>query len=184
MKKSFVALALALSVIPIAARAQDTATPQGPTDAQRQAMYQTFQRFAAQEEQLHEQMRSQILIALSPVHRRAVGALIGELAITPNADVEAGAKRLDAMLTSYERQRIVAAHSAFWTQSRQLHEQMRDELRSEMPAGHPMMNREKEGAMTPGQVDAGTILLGALVPHPHMIMGMPGMHMEGGPPPP
>jgi|SRR6516162_9743730 hypothetical protein len=184
MKKSFVALALALSVTPIAALAQENNAPQEPTDAQRQAMYQTFQRFATQEEQLHEQMRSQILAALSPVHRRAVGTMIGELAITPNPDVDAAAKRLDAMLTSYERQRILTAHSAFWSQTKQLHEQMRNEMRSEMPAGHSgFMDRDKQGMTTP-QLDAGTILLGVLTPHPHMMMEMHGMHMEGAPPKP
>ena len=80
MNRSLLALALALGVTPVAALAQDTNAP-APTAEQRQAMQQTFQQFAQQEGQLHEQMRTQILSALTPVHRRAVGATIGNLAI-------------------------------------------------------------------------------------------------------
>jgi hypothetical protein len=63
---------------------------------------------------------------------------------------------------------------------------MRNELSSEMPAGShpPSMNRNKQ--MPTMQPDAGMVLLGVLVPHPHMMgMGDHGgfmMHMEGAPP--
>jgi hypothetical protein len=186
MNRSFVALALALSVLPTAALAQDTGAPTTPTDQQRQAMHQTFERFAQQEEQLHQQMRWQILTTLSSVHRRAVAATIGELAIAANPDPQAAAKRLDQMLSPAEQQRILAAHEAFQQQSRQLHEQMRSELQSEMPAGHaPMNGRSQNGGMAHRQLDAGTILLSALSPRPMMGMGWHGpamMHMEGAPP--
>jgi hypothetical protein len=188
MNRTLLALALALSVIPIAALADDQNAPTQPTAEQRQAMQQTMQRFMAQEAQLHQQMRAQILSALTPVHRRAVAATIGELAIEPNPDTAAAAKRLDAMLSPGERQRILTAHSSFFDQSRQLHEQMRTELRSEMPAdGHPSsMNHEKMEGTAHVQLDAGTVLLTALSPRPMMEMAGHGafmMHMEGGPPP-
>jgi hypothetical protein len=184
MSTRFLALALAFSVVPVAAFAQNT---NGPTDAQRQSMHQSFQRFAQQEAQLHQQMRWQILSSLTPVHRRAVGATIGELAITPNPDVDAAAKRLDSMLTGNERQRILAAHSSFFAQSRQLHEQMRAQMRSMMPDHPDMMKPEHAGSPSMRQMDAGMILLGALSPHPFMMgMGHGGgpfmMHMDGAPP--
>jgi hypothetical protein len=189
MNKSFLALALALSVIPVAARADDAAPPQ-LTPAQRQAMQQTFERFATQEKQLHQQMRAQILTAMTPVQRRAVAATIGDLAIEPNPDPVAAAKRLDAILSPGERQRIIAAHSTFQSQSRQLHDQMRTELTSEMPADMQsrFANHQKdEHEMAPRQLDAGTLLLRVLVPRPQMMeMGDHGhfmMHMEGAPPP-
>jgi hypothetical protein len=189
MNRSFLALALALSVIPIAARADD-ATPPQLAPAQRQAMQQTFERFASQEEQLHQQMRMQILSAMTPVQRRAVAATIGDLAVEPNPDPAAAAKRLDAILTPGVRQRVMAVHSSFRSQSRQLHEQMKNELRSEMPADMQshFANREKdEHQMAPGQLDAGTILLHVLMPHERMMeMADHGhfmMHMEGAPPP-
>ncbi|HEV3194801.1 MAG TPA: hypothetical protein VGZ06_01585 [Candidatus Cybelea sp.] len=187
MNRTFLALALALSVIPIAALADDNDARPQLTQAQRQAMQQTFQRFAEQEEQLHQQMRFQILSALSPVHRRAVGATIGDLAIAPNPDVTAAAKRIDALLSPGERQRVLAAHTAFFTQSRALHDQMRSEMRSEMPAGSQPMKHDNDNERAHTQPDAGTVLLGVLSPRPHMMGDHdhgPFMmnHMEGAPP--
>jgi hypothetical protein len=188
MNRTFLALALALSVIPVAALADDNDARAQLTPAQRQAVQQTFQRFATQEEQLHQQMRFQILSALSPVHRRAVGATIGDLAIEANPDVTAAAKRIDALLSPGERQRVLAAHTAFFTQSRQLHDQMRSELRSEMPAGDhpPSTKHDNDNAMTHMQPDAGMVLLGMLSPHLHMMgghdHGSSMMYMEGAPP--
>jgi hypothetical protein len=186
MNRKLMALALALSVIPIAAAADDNNAPPQLSPAQREAIHQTFERFATQEEQLHLQMRGQILNALSPVHRRAVGATIGDLAIATNPDPEAAAKRLDMILSPGERQRVLVAHSSFYQQSRQLHDQMRNELRSEMPAdAHPPSNHDRDNQMAQMQPDAGMVLLAVLSPHPHkMGMGDHGfmMHMEGAPP--
>jgi hypothetical protein len=187
MNKSFFALALALSLIPTAAFAQSTNSAP-PTADQKQAMHQAFRQFAQQEMQLHQQMRYQMLSALTPVHRRAVGALIGDLAIEPNPDPQAAAKRIDAMLTSNERARIVAAHQSFADQSRQLHQQMRTQMESMMPAAASNgMKSGHEGAWQPGQLDAGTLLLMGLAPHPMIgMMGHggfgPEMHLEGAPP--
>jgi hypothetical protein len=189
MNKSILALVLALGVAPLAALAQDTNGPAAPTADQRQAMRQTFEQFGQQEKQLHEQMRSQILSSLSPVHLRAVAATIGDLAIEQSPDPQAAAKRLDQILSPAERQRILAAHSSFAQQSRQLHEQMRTQLQSEMPAGHANWTNHGSTAEMPQrtQFDAGTVLLMALSPHP--MLGMMGMahgsgmmHMEGAPP--
>jgi hypothetical protein len=181
MNKSILALALAVGLMPIAVLAQDTNGPSTPTADQRQAMRQTFEQFAQQEEQLHQQMRWQILSALSPVHRRAVAATIGELAISPNPDSQAAAQRLDQILSPGERQRILAAHASFAAQSRQLHDQMRSQLQSEMPAGHSdWMNRwgQKGATQQRAQLDAGTLLLMSLVPRGPMMghhFGMPKM---------
>ena len=173
MNKSILALALAVGLIPIAVLAQDTNGSSAPTADQRQAMHQTFEQFAQQEEQLRQQMRWQILSALSPVHRRAVAATIGELAISPNADTQAAAQRLDQILSPAERQRVLVAHASFAAQSRQLHDQMRTQLQSEMPAGHSdWMNRRGQKDATQQQrpqLDAGTLLLMSLVPRGPMM---------------
>jgi hypothetical protein len=179
MKNSLLALALALGIMPIAALAQDTNAPPAMTDQQRQAMHQTFERFAQQEMQLHQQMRSQILSSLSPVHLRAVGATIGNLAIEQNPDVQAAARRIDQILSGGERQRVMAAHEAFRSQSRQLHDQMRSEMQSMMPPGHSDMEKPENGMMQRPPEDAGTILLMVLSPHP--FMEMHGHMMEGMP---
>jgi len=168
MNKSFFALVLALSVLPVSALAQDSNAPPQLTDQQKQTIRATFERYHAQEEQLHQQMRYQILSALTPVHRRELASLIGELAIEPNPDVQAAAARIDRALLSSEQQRILAAHQAFETQRRQLHEQMRNELQSELPA-HPGWHGPSNGSPPQQrQLDAGTIVLMSLTPHPQM----------------
>ncbi len=188
MNKSLLALALALSVLPTAAFAQDANAPAAPTDAQRQAVHQTFERFGQQMEQLHQQMRTQILGSMSSVHLRAIGATIGELAIAQNPDTQAAAKQIDRILSGGERSRILSLANSFHSQMRQLHEQMRTEMQNEMPAGHQsMMDGRNHGMMMHPPSDAGTILLMALSPHPMMGMMMHGMMhggmpMEGAPP--
>lgn len=189
MNRSFLALALALGVTPLAALAQDNGSS-APTADQRQAIHQTFRQFAQQEMQLHQQMRWQMLAALTPVHRRAVGATIGDLAVEPSPDPQAAARRIDAILSPGERQRIITAHTNFAAQSRQLHEQMRTQLQAEMPAGGADMMRHGtgNGMFDNRQLDAGMLLLIGLAPHP--MLGMMGdhdwsghpMHMEGAPP--
>jgi hypothetical protein len=185
MNKGIFALAFALSVLPISALAQDSNAPSAPTADQRQAIRQTFEQFGQQEEQLHQQMRYQMLSAMSPVHRRAVGALIGELAVAPNPDPQAAARQLDGMLSGAERQRIIAAHTTFESQSRQLHQQMKEQLQRVFPnAPNDMMKHHSEHSMGSRQLDAGTLLLMGLSPQPMMGMhGWPMMHgMEGAPP--
>jgi hypothetical protein len=190
MNRSFLALALALCVIPIAALADDSNNaPPSLTPAQRQAMYQTFQGFAQQEKQLHQQLRYQILSSLTPVHRRAVGTTIGELAIEASPDPQAAAKRLDTILSPGEQQRILAAHSTYKTQSEQLREQLRTQLQSELPAGaHDGWMKHDENNRTSHerrQLDAGTLLLATLSPRSHG-MDMDHHHGpfgEGAPPP-
>jgi hypothetical protein len=183
MYKRILVLTLAVGLIPIAAPAQDTSGPAAPTADQRQAMRQTFEQFSQQEGQLRQQLRWQILSALSPMHRRAVAATIGELAISPNPDSRAAAQRVDQILSPGERQRILVAHASFATQSRQLRDQMRTQIQSEMPAGHSdWMNRWGQKGATRQQhpqPDAGTLLLMSLTPHGPRMGG--GWHASGTP---
>lgn len=191
MKKVLLALSLALTMIPVAALADDSNTPGAPpalTAAQRQAMFKTFQTFHQQEEQLHQQMRTQVLASMTPAHRSAVAGVIGQLAVAPNPNPKLAAQQLDALLSQGEQQRILAAHSAFRTQSKTLHDQMRAQLKSELPAGMPGSGHS-EHANRPGMpersehaTDAGTLLLKVLSPK-SMDMEM-GHHMWGGGPPP
>ncbi len=187
MSKSILALAFALSLIPAGAFAQTTGAPPAPSDAQQQTMWQTLQPFIQQEEQLHQQMRAQILSSLTPVHRRAIAAEIGDLAVSANPDPDGTAKRIDAILSPGERQRIIQAHQTFATQSRQLHEQMKAQLQQMMPTGrppmgdHPMMGEGMQDRMN----DAGWIVLHSLPQHASGMMGMGHMmdgHPEGPPP--
>jgi hypothetical protein len=176
MNKSFLALALALGALPVTGLAQNTSAPPAPTDQQKQAMRTTFERYRAQEQQLHQQMRYQILAALTTVHRRELASLIGELAVEPDPNLEDAAARIDRALAPYERQRILVAHQTFQTQSRQLREQMRAELQNELPAGQPGWHNGPRNGSQPQQrqLDAGTIVLMTLTPHLQMGMGWHG----------
>lgn len=186
MKNAIVALSLALTLIPVAAFADDQAPAGAPTQAQRQAMFQTMQTYRQKEEQLGQQFRAQLLGSLSPVHRTAVANLIGQLAISSNPNERTAASQIDALLSPGERQQILNAANTFHAQSKTLHEQMRTALKSEMPAmpdhpmgpmgGHPGMMQHQQM-----QPDAGRIVLHVLG-HQGGDEGM--HHMWGGPPPP
>jgi hypothetical protein len=185
MKNAIVALSLALTLMPVGALADDQQNPAGaPTQAQRQQMYQTFETFHQKEEQLHQQFRAQLLGVLSPVHRTAVANVIGQLAISSNPNEQQAAAQIDAMLSPGERQQIINAHTTFRTQSKTLHEQFREAMKSEMP-DHPMGPMGEHPGMgmqqnrTEMQPDAGRIVLGVLG---HM-GGDKDHHMWAGPPP-
>src|SRR5579862_8230894 len=120
MRKVFLALFLALTFVPVAALADDPQPPAPPTQAQREQMFKTMESFHAKSEQLHQQMRAQILGSLSLAHKQAVANIIGQLAIATNPDPRAAAKQLDAILSQGEQQRILAVHNAFRTQAKAL----------------------------------------------------------------
>jgi hypothetical protein len=183
MSKSFFSLALALSLLPAAALAQDANASQQPTDAQRQQMHQMFEQFGQQEGQLHDQLRAEVLSVLTPAHRRTLAAEIGNLVLSPNPDIDAAAKQIDATLSPAERERILQAHAAYASQARQLREQMKSQMQSEMPNWHPpshddhMMSARMQAQMR----DPGWIVLHALPPHEHGLDM--GDHGAMGPPP-
>lgn len=175
MNRNFFLLAFALSMLPATALAQSTSTSPQLTDQQKQAVRATFERYGAQKEQLHQQMREQILSSLTYVHRRELASVIGQLAIEPNPNLQDAAARIDRALSPYERQRIIAAHQAFETQSRQLHEQMRSELQNELPVHpHGDEDRRNESSRQQLQLSAGIIVLMTLAPHLHMDTGWHG----------
>ncbi len=89
MNKGFLALVLALSILPVAAIAQSAPSSDAPpamTDQQRQAMFTEFKAIHTQAEALHKQYRAQVLNSLTPIHRQTVANLIGQLAISANPD--------------------------------------------------------------------------------------------------
>jgi hypothetical protein len=165
MKNVFLALSLALVLGPAAALADTTsnAPPQRPalTQQQRQALKQTFETFGTKEKQLHQQFRSDVLSAIS-AHRSAIAGVIGQLAISSDPNPQTAAKQLDALMSQGEQQRVLALHQQFRTQSKALRDQMRQQLRSELPPppnGAPPWNGQKRGEQTPPTPDAGMIVL-------------------------
>jgi hypothetical protein len=140
MNKGFLALALALSILPVAAIAQSapsitTDAPPAMTDQQRQAMFNEFKAIHTQEAALHKQYRAQVLNSLTPIHRQTVANLIGQLAISANPDKSVTAKQIDVLLSGAERNAILSAHNNYLAQSKKLHEQAWQEMQKYLPAG-------------------------------------------------
>lgn len=205
MKKLWLALAFALVALPVAASADDSSAPPAPpappaagaagvpgrpamTPAQRQAMFKAFNDFRTKETVLHKQLRTQIIGALSPAHRSAVAQAIGEMAVSASPDEDATAKRIDAILSSSERQAILSANTSFYDQSRALMQQMRSQVASVMPsppAGAPHRFVAAVKGVNRMTTDPGTLVLSVLSrPDPMHVMfhgfGMRGA--PGGPP--
>jgi len=179
MKRGFLALALALTFLPVAALADDSsqAAPPALTPQQRQAIHQTMQTFGQREQQLHEQMRTQVLSSISPLHRAAIAKAIGEFAVSSaNPDPRLLAKQIDVLLSQSEQRQIFGLHQSFETQMKALHQQMRAQLATELPAGMPEHHQgfdKMHQHMQRPAPDAGMLLLHALMPSPphHMMMG-------------
>ena len=187
MNKGFLALALALSILPVAAIAQNAPSQGAPpamTDQQRQAMFSEFKAIHTQEAALHKQYRTQVLNSITPIHRQAVAGLIGQLAISTNPNKSATAKQIDVLLSGAERNAIVSAHNNFIAQSKKLHEQAMQEMQKYLPAGSSPGMGHKMHAMNAknrAQIDdPGEILLRTLGGDEGR--GMHGMMMPLGPP--
>jgi hypothetical protein len=172
MNKGFLALALALSILPAAALAQSAPSitsdnaPPAMTDQQRQAMFNEFKAIHTQETALRKQYRAQVLNSLTPIHRQTVGNLIGQLAISANPDKSVTAKQIDVLLSGAERNAILSAHNNYVAQSKKLHEQAMQQMQKYLPAGASMRSDHKMHAMN-GKThttvnDPGEILLRTL----------------------
>jgi hypothetical protein len=179
MNKGFLALALALSILPVAAIAQSAPSSDAPpamSDQQRQAMFTEFKAIHTQEAALHKQFRAQVLGSLTPIHRQTVATLIGQLAISANPDKSVTAKQIDVLLSGSERDAILNAHNNYLTQSKTLHQQAMQQMQKYLPAGAPQAGEHHTGMQGKGRTqinDPGEILLRTLT-------GDEGHGMHGG----
>ena len=137
---------------------------------------------------MHQQLRSQILDALSPDHRTAVADAIGQMVISPSPDPAATAKQIDGVLSAAEQQRILSLHGTFVSQSRALMQQLHDQLARQGAGTGPWSKQPSQPMSMPGENDAGNVVLMVLAHRSPMGGGMPGMHgmhgAPGGPQPP
>ena len=69
-------------------------------------------------DQYRQQMRSGMLGALSPSDRPAIADAIAAYAVSADPDEATLAKRIDALLTAHERQRILDAYAQFSSQQK------------------------------------------------------------------
>lgn len=125
-------------------------------------MRQQFKQMHRQMKQIRIAERTQILAALSPADKSLLAQVVGQLAVSPTPDIRGAVARLDAALSSSEKQEIVSAAQSAHTQMRNDMQALRKSM-PHAPAGHPAMRAK--AARTP---DAGRILLHIAVPQGHL----------------
>lgn len=121
------------------------------------AMRAQFRQMRTQMRQIHTTERSQILGALTPAHRALLASVAGQLATSTNPDFKGAANRLDAALSSGEKQAILTAAQNARNQQRSLMQQVR--ARFSPPPGAPRPPRNFAGRRTHHAPDPGMLLL-------------------------
>jgi hypothetical protein len=136
-----------------------------------------------QQEALHKQFRAKILGTLTAAHRNLLASVAGQLAISTNPDPKAAIQKLDAALTSGEKQAIINAAQSFMSQQRAMREQAIAKMRAanpNMPSPRPRPSGMERTRRTP---DPGALLLMIATAGPGMMGGHGFGHAgEFGPP--
>lgn len=166
MKFSVLITAAALAVtVSAPAIAQEPPPPGAPMPTPNPQMRQQMESMRKQMDQIHTQERSQMLGALTPAHRQLLATIAGQLATSTSPDYQGAAQRLDAALSSSEKQTILSASQSARDKMREQMQNMRQQMDQQMGGpprrgGGPMMMQAgggPEGARrTP---TAGDILL-------------------------
>jgi hypothetical protein len=171
MRPFLFALVLAGLSAPVVALADDQSA--APTPAMMQQREAAFAQIHQQMQRLHQQERAQMLASLSPAHKALLAQIAGDLAISPNPDFAAGARRLDAALTPAESQAVIRAHEAFKQQEHNAMEAAHAQFEKSLtPEEQQKVEQRHEkvafGSHTEHQPDAGMLLL--MPGHPMMWM--------------
>jgi hypothetical protein len=115
---------------------------------------------------LQQQMRTEMLAALSPQQRSEVADVIGQYAVSTDADQAALSTRIDSILSAQESKTIVAAYANFVAHQKddmtQLQARMQ-RIRSRMPPGEQPLFSMPTLAESPEDSDAGAVLAKALL---------------------
>lgn len=155
MKTSVLITGLALAAA-MAVQAVAQEPPSGPPPTPNPQMRQQFEATHKQMEQIHAQERAQVLGALTPANRQLLATIAGQLATSTTPDYTGAARRLDAALSSSEKQAIVSASQ---TARQQMNSAM---MRMRQQMGRPPMGMMGPGGGPPGAqrtLTAGEILL-------------------------
>lgn len=179
MKKLLVLFTL-LASVPVLVFAQAQPPPGGAPWPRPDAgqMRQNMQQMQA----LHQQFRAKVLGALTPAHRNLLASIAGQLAVSANPDSKAAVAKLDAALSSSEKQAILNAAQSFMSQQRSMREQAIAKMRAanpNMPSPRPRPSGMERMKRTP---DAGRLLLMIATGHGGPGMGMHARMGEFGPP--
>ena len=163
---AFISAAAFAAAMTAPALAQEPPAP-GPPPTPNSEMRQQMESTHKQMEQIRMQERSQMLGSLTPAHRQLLATLAGQLATSTTPDYKGAAARLDAALSSNEKQTILSASQAARQKMRAQMESMRTSMESMggpppgAPGHPPMMGTttasEPSGAQ--GSPSAGAVLL-------------------------
>lgn len=126
--------------------------------------------------QRRETMRVQMLSALTPAHRVAVGELFGKAVMSESYDGLSVGAQIDALLAPDERQAILGAHAQYVADTIKQLEAIKAAVRQQLqtmdgnvpPAFSDTMKRQLDelNVPSPAPVDAGNALLSALIMQP------------------
>jgi hypothetical protein len=87
--------------------------PSMPSGEQMDQIWKVMQRFAPDVRQSFQRYREQLVSALTPTHRVAISEAIADYAVADHQDTPALTKRIEAILSESEREKIMAALSAY-----------------------------------------------------------------------
>lgn len=177
--KKLLALFALLATVPLASLAQTPAPgarPMPMPQRDRGMMRQDMQQMMS----MHKQLRAKVLAAITPAHRNLLASLVGQLAISSNPDPRGAIAKLDAALSSGEKQSIVNAVQSFHSQMQAMRQAEMAKMRAanpNMPSPRPMptgMERMRR-APDPGEL---LFMMATAGSEPGM-MGMMRRHMGG-----
>jgi hypothetical protein len=174
MKKLLVLFSL-LAFVPAFAFAQAQPPPGGSAAPWPRPDFGQMRQNMQQQEAMHKQFRAKILGTLTPAHRNLLASVAGQLAVSANPDPKAAIAKLDAALSSGEKQAILNAAQSFMSQQRAMREQAIAKMRAanpSMPSPRPRPSGMQRMRRTP---DAGALLLMIATGGP----GMMGPHGFG-----
>jgi hypothetical protein len=127
--------------------------------------------------QLRETMRAQMLAALTPAHRTAVGELYGQAVMSESYPGQSVGAQIDALLAPAERQAILSARAQYVADTTKQLEAIKAAAQRQLqisgaqvrPSLCDMMKQQLDAA----PVDAGTALLSALIMQPMASASVP-----------
>jgi len=159
MSKLLILFAM-LAAIPALVLAQAASPmPPGPSGAPwPRPDFQMMRQNMEQQRAMHKQLRAKVLAVLTPAHRNQLAAVIGQLAIAASPDPRGAIKKIDAFLSSGEKQAILNAVQASMAQQRAQMQAMMAKVRAanpNFPSPRPMRSGEPKERHT---ADAGALL--------------------------
>jgi hypothetical protein len=153
-----------------------------------------FKQLHEKMEQIHRNLRSQVLGALTPAHRALLAHTVGDLAVAANPDPKAAAAKFDAALSASEKSAIQNAHKTAMTAMRQQMLAMRSQLHPQGPQPQHSTSMRKHHERHEPSAGEIVLMVATMGEHPRGMppfMGRPdGMRTyqrggaPGGAPPP